>query len=141
MSSQGSTPVPITTMGSAPATGGGTTGTTSMQSQSTQIHYKIPILEDADGFMHWHFCMKLALHNNDFLSVVNGTFMKPNITADLDVYIDWVSKDLKAQLQIATTLCKEALNIILQATSAKDCWNCLTARYQGRGNHCITYLM
>ena len=56
-------------------------------------------------------------------------------------YASWVSQDLKAQLQIATTLRKGALNVILQANSAKDCWDRLNARYQGRGNCHVAYLM
>jgi len=71
--------------------------------------------------------MKLALRDNVLLSVVDGTVTKPNVVTDPDAYADWVSRDLKAQLQIATTLRKGALNIILQATSAKDCWDQLTA--------------
>ena len=127
----------------APTTGTPTTGTgtTMMQSCTAQIRYKILILEDADGFTHWHICMKLALQDNDLLSVVNGTVTKPNVVTDPDAYANWVSRDLKAQLQIMTMLCKGALNVILQATSAKDCWDQLTAQYQGRGNHCIAYLM
>jgi len=67
--------------------------------------------------------MKLALWDSNLLSVVDGTLTKPNMATDLDTYTNRVSRDLKAQLQIATTLYKGALNIILQATSAKDCWD------------------
>ena len=112
-----------------------------MQPCATQICYKIPILEDTDGFTHWHFCMKLALRDNNLLSVVDGTVAKPNVATDPDAYADWISRDLKAQLQIATTPHKGALNVILQATLAKDCWDQLTAQYQGRGNRRIAYLM
>jgi len=137
---QGTARVPTPT-GNAPTTQAGTGTATSMQSRSTQIHYEIPILEDADGFTHWHFCMKLVLQDSDLLSVVDGTLPKPNVATDLDAYTSWVSRDLKAQLQIATTLRKGALNVILQANSAKDCWDRLNAQYQRRGNCRVAYLM
>ena len=113
----------------------------STSARVAQIRYEIPILEDTDGFTHWHFCMKLALQNCSLLSVVDGTFAKPDATADPNGYADWVSSDTKAKLQIATTLCKGALNVILQANSAKDCWEHLFARYEGKGGRRVLYLM
>ena len=104
---------PSAPTGNTPTTGTPTTGTgtTSTQSRAAQICYKIPILEDTNGFTHWHFCMKLALRDNDLLSVVNGTVAKPNVVTDLDAYTDWVSRDLKAQLQIMTMLRKGAVKV------------------------------
>ena len=111
-SMQGPAYVPTPT-GNTPTTQAGTGTALSMQSRSTQIHYEIPILEDADGFTYWHFCMKLVLRDSDLLSVVDGTLPKPNVATDPDVYTSWVSRDLKAQLQIATMLHKGALNMII----------------------------
>ena len=85
--------------------------------------------------------MKLALQDSSLLSVVDGTFAKPDATADPNSYVDWVSSDTKAKLQIATTLHKGALNVILQASSTKDCWECLIAQYQGKGGRRVAYLM
>jgi hypothetical protein len=111
-------------------------------SRVAQICYKIPILEDTEGFTHWHFCMKLALQDCGLPSVINRMLAKPDATADPNGYVDWVSSDTKVKLQIATsTLHKGALNVILQATSVKDCWEHLIAQYQGKGGHRITYLM
>ena len=76
-----------------------------MQSRTAQICYKILILEDTNSFTHWHFCMKLALQDSNLLSVVDRTLAKPNMATDPDVYANWISRDLKAQLQIVTTLC------------------------------------
>jgi hypothetical protein len=56
-------------------------------------------------------------------------------------HASWNAKDLKVQIQIATTLCKGPLNLIMQATSTKDCWDKLIARYQGKGGCHVTYLM
>ena len=66
---------------------------------------------------------------------------KPNATTDPNGYADWVSLDMKAKLQIVTTLCKGALNVIIQANSMKDCWERLIAWYQGKGGHRVVYLM
>ena len=85
--------------------------------------------------------MKLALQDCGLLSVVDGTFAKPDATSDPNGYADWVSSDTIAELQIATTLRKGALNVILQASSAKDCWERLFARYEGKGGRRVVYLM
>jgi len=85
-STQGTARAPTPT-GNTPTTQAGTGTATSTQSRSAQIHYEIPILEDADGFTHWHFCMKLALRDSDLLSVVDGTLPKPNVATDLDTYV------------------------------------------------------
>ena len=126
-----------------PSTGMGTaaSGSGSIPSRVAQIRYEIPILEDTEGFTHWHFCMKLVLQDCGLLSVVDRTYVKPDATADPNSYADWVSSDTKAKLQIATTLCKGALNIILQASSTKDCWERLIAWYQGKGGRRVAYLM
>ena len=70
-----------------------------------------------------------------------GWMRKIGVDHNTNGYMDWISSDMKAKLQIATTLCKGALNIILQASSIKDCWECLIAQYQGKGGHHIAYLM
>src|SRR6266850_755653 len=121
----------------------GTTNTVAvaMSSQSASIRYKVPILEDADGYAHWHFCMTMVLEESDLMGITDGTLTKPNTTADPSEYTDWMSKDHQACIQIATTLQKGALNLILQAKTAKECWEKLEARYQGKGGHHIVYLM
>ena len=48
--------------------------------------------------------MKMVLQDHDLLPVVNGTLAKPNATVDPDAYRAWIDKDLKARIQIATTL-------------------------------------
>ena len=105
------------------------------------LRYEIPTLEDAEGFTHWHFCMKMVLQDNDLLAVTDGTLPRPNATTDAAGYESWNAKDLKARIQIATTLRKGPLNLIMQSTSAKDCWDKLIARYQGKGGRRVAYLM
>ena len=110
-------------------------------SHIAQVQYEIPILEDTNGFTYWHFCMKLVLQDCSLLSIIDGTYVKLDATTDPNGYVDWISLDTKARLQITTTLCKGALNVILQASSMKDCWEHLIAQYQGKGGRCIAYLM
>ena len=109
--------------------------------RSSHICYEIPWLEDSENFAHWHFCMKMVLQDHDLLPVVNGTLAKPNATTDPDAYRAWIDKYLKARIQIATMLRKGPLNLIMDADSAKSCWDKLTAQYQGKGGCCIGYLM
>ena len=85
--------------------------------------------------------MKLVLQDCGLLSIIDMTYAKPDATANPNSYMDWISLDMKAKLQIATTLHKGALNNILQASSAKDCWEHLIAQYQGKGGCHIIYLM
>jgi len=123
--------------GNAPSTG----AVTRTPSRASQSQYEIPMLEDTEGYMHWHYCMTMVLEENDLMSVTDGTLAKPNATTDADGYADWISRDLKARIQIATTLRNGPLNLILQAKSAKECWDKLATRYQGRGGRRIAYLM
>ena len=66
--------------------------------------YKVPILEDAEGYTHWHFCMKLVLEDCKLLSIVEGRLPKLDLNVDAAAHEDWMSKDLKARIQIASTL-------------------------------------
>ena len=85
--------------------------------------------------------MKMVLQDNNLLTVMDGTLLWPNTMMDAARYKSWNAKDLKAWIQITTTLHKEPLNLIMQSMSAKDCWDKLIARYQKKGGCCIAYLM
>jgi hypothetical protein len=121
----------------------GTTHSVAMatSSKAAQIRYEVPILEDADGYAHWHFCMTMVLEENDLMTIVEGSLVKPDPTMDATGHADWMSKDRRARIQIATTLRKGVLNLILREKTAKDCWDKLAARYQGKGGQRIAYLM
>ena len=81
--------------GNAPSTG----AVTRTPSRALQIQYEIPMLEDTEGYMHWHYCMTMVLEENDLMSVTDGTLAKPNPTTDADGYAAWISRDLKARIQ------------------------------------------
>ena len=110
-----------------------TAAITSTPSHTSQIRYKIPMLEDTEGYTHWSYCITMVLEDSDLMGVIDGTLMRPNVTTDPNGYADWVSRDCKAQIQIATTLHKGPLNLILQVRTAKECWDKLATRYQGKG--------
>jgi len=74
------------------------TGTTNTVAIATSlwnalIRYEVPILKDADGYAHWHFCMTMVLEESDLMDVTDRTLMKPNATADPPGYADWMLKD------------------------------------------------
>ena len=75
----------------------------------------------------------MVLEENDLMSVVDRSLTKPNQTANPVGHMEWMSKDWWAHMHIATTVCKGALDLILKKKSAKECWDKLTARYQGKG--------
>jgi polyisoprenoid-binding protein YceI len=96
-------------------------------SRGASIRYEVPFLEDTDGYVHWHFCVTMVLEESDLMGVVDGTLAMPNATTDPAGHADWMSKDRRARIQIATTLRKSALNLILRAKTAKECWDKLEA--------------
>jgi len=57
------------------------------------IHYEVPILEDADGYAHWYFCMTMVLEESDLMGIIDGSLPTPNVTADPTGHVDWMSKD------------------------------------------------
>ena len=141
-----------------PATGTGTTGTTGTTSSSgggsssgtsssapiAKGHprmFNIPFLDDnGSNFAFWRFRVRMVLELRDLWHVVDGSKTKPTTNTDPD-YEDWISKDHKARAQITLTLKDEPLNSVLFSTNAKDCWDKLSERYEGKGEQKIVYLI
>jgi len=103
--------------------------------------YEIPMLEDAEGYTHWQYCMTMVLEDSDLMSIVDGTLPRPNAATHPVDHANWVSRDRKARIEIATTLRKGPLNLILQIKTSKGCWDRLADRYQGKGNRRVAWLM
>ena len=99
------------------------------------------MLEDSDGYAHWQYCMTLVLEDSDLMGIIDGTLAKLSTTLDPAGYADWVHRDRKARIQIATTLRKGPLNLILQIKTAKGCWDKLADQYQGKGGRRVAFLM
>ena len=125
----------------ATALGSGNTATIPTQVKGTPICYEVPFLEDTDSFAHWEICITMVLEENDLMSIVDGSLTKPDQTADPVGHVEWMSKDWWAHMHIATTVCKGALDLILKKKSAKECWDKLIARYQGKGGRHVVFLM
>ena len=142
-----------------PATGTGTTGTTGTTSSSgggsssgtsgsapiAKGHprmFDIPFLDDnGSNFAFWRFRIRMVLELRDLWTVVDGSKTKPDEKADATGHADWISKDREARAQITLTLKDEPLNSVLFATNAKDCWDKLSERYEGKGEQKIVYLI
>jgi hypothetical protein len=83
----------------------------------------------------------MVLEDSDLMGIVDSSLLRPNAAMHPADHADWVSRDRKARIQIATTLCKGPLNLILQIKNAKGCWDRLADRYQGKGNRRVAWLM
>jgi hypothetical protein len=83
----------------------------------------------------------MVLELRELWGLVDGTVAKPAATATAADIADWSSKDREARAQITLTLKDEPLNSVLFATTAKECWDRLLARYEGKGEQKIVYLI
>jgi hypothetical protein len=95
-------------------------------SHSTQQRYEVPILEDAEGYPHWRFYMRMVLKDSKLLNITKGRVPKPDAAVDTAGHKEWKAKDLKARIQITGALQKGALNLIMQAETTQECWEKLS---------------
>src|SRR6266702_1203419 len=65
------------------------------------------------------------------------TEVKPDPTTDATTHAEWAHKDQKAFAQITLTLKDKPFNSVLFATTAKECWDKLSERYEGKGEQKI----
>ena len=79
-------------------------GTAPTLAKGNSIRYEVPFLEDADSFVHWSFCITMVLEELDLMTIVDGSLPKPDQTADPTGYMDWMLKDRRAHMHIATTM-------------------------------------
>src|SRR5882724_198682 len=102
--------------------------------------YDVPYLEEnGSNFAFWKYRVKMVLKLRKLWSLVDGTDKAPNTTSP--DYADWVSRDDEAHAQIALTLTDEPLNTIFNAETSKEAWDSLMARYEGKGEQKIAYLI
>jgi gag-polypeptide of LTR copia-type/Domain of unknown function (DUF4219) len=123
--------------GNAPSAGAVTSSAST--SKGTKHYYDIENLEeDGTNFVFWKYRVQIVLEIQDLWPIVDGTYPKP---ADPTATAKWSCKDREARAQITLTLKNEPLNSVLVATSAKDCWEKLLARYEGKGEQRIIHLI
>ena len=131
--------------GTTSSSGGGSSSGTSGSTPIAKGHprmYDIPFLDDnGNNFAFWRFRIRMVLELRELWALVDGSKTKPDEKADAAAYEDWISKDREARAQITLTLKDEPLNSVLFATNAKDCWDKLSERYEGKGEQKIVYLI
>jgi hypothetical protein len=54
-----------------------------MISHSTQQCYEVLILEDAKGYPHWRFYMRMVLEDSKLLDITEGRVSKPDATVNV----------------------------------------------------------
>jgi len=102
--------------------------------------YDVPYLEEnGTNFAFWKYRVELVLQIRNLWPLVDGTDKAPSTTSP--DYADWTSRDREARAQIALTLTDEPLNTVFQARTSKEAWDSLMARYEGKGEQKIAYLI
>ena len=127
-----------------PSSGGGSDGL-SGNMPTTKGHprmFDIPFLDDdGSNFSFWKFRVCMVLELCDLWDFVNGTSTKPDPSADAATHAEWTYKDHEAHAQITLTLKDEPLNSVLFMSTAKECWDKLSERYEGKGEQKFVYLI
>jgi hypothetical protein len=85
--------------------------------------------------------MMLLLRCCSLWDIVSGMAQAPDATTEPDTHTKWYSKDQEALLQIVVTLKDRPHNVILDATSFKQCWDMLAKCYHAKGNQGTIHLM
>lgn len=106
--------------------------------------FDIPKLNnDGSNFQTWKFRVTKVLDSRGLQQTVTGDDPKPRGTSDSDkaLIAEWIKRDKDTQAQLTLTLEDEPLNGVLYATSAKDIWDKLNSRYEGKGKQTIAFLI
>jgi hypothetical protein len=95
--------------------------------------YDFPRLkDDGSDYVVWKRRAQRVLKLMGLWGIVNGDVPMPDPSAPPDERDEWSSKDEEAHNHIALTLENEPLNYVLDATSAKDCWDKLSVWYKSK---------
>src|SRR5882757_4240315 len=100
-----------------------------------------PFEETGIDFLQWKHKMTLSLRLRGTWDVVTGAYPKPLQIRDPGKLSDWLMRDSDAQQLIAMSVKGEAMNRVLLCSTAKDAWETLVDRYEGKGEKQITHLM
>lgn len=101
--------------------------------------FDIPALEDdGSNFSFWKFRVNMILELRGLWGIVSGSEKKPTDTTKL---ADWLARDHEARAQISLMLKDEPLNGVLFAKTAQEAWESLVARYEGKGEQKMAYLI
>ena len=125
-----------------PATSSSTTGTTTTGAKRDRDirKYKITTLKaDGSNFGAWKHRVQRALGINGLWKIVQGT--EPRPAAGDPSLNDWTLHDEEAMAQIEFTIKDDPLQTILDTSGAKDAWDRLCDRYEGKGKKRLVRLI
>jgi LTR polyprotein gag-polypeptide-like protein len=104
--------------------------------------YDVPHLEDdGSNYASWKYHVQMDLNLRNLWGVVDGTEAKPEPSASHEERKKWGRNDLEARAQITLTLKDEPLSLVLDATTAKECWDKLLLHYDRRAEQEINLLI
>jgi hypothetical protein len=103
---------------------------------------EIPLLDNSgDSYTCWCKTVTLVLKYRGLWDVVDGTTPAPDPATDTQAYLDWTRHDQEAHLQLILALSPAPHDHVLDATTSKEVWDLLKARYQGSGELWSHYLL
>jgi gag-polypeptide of LTR copia-type len=130
------------TSNAAPAPASNTARTTTTQSIApyNTKKYELPFLEqEGANFASWKRLTQRALSLQKLWPVVDGSYPRP---ADGSMTLaDWREMDEEVLGQIEFTLKPGPLNTISRTTTAKDAWDALCHRFEGKGKARVANLL
>jgi hypothetical protein len=117
-------------------------GAVASNTHSSQMRYDVAQLDD-DGkkYTAWARTMMLVLRRRGLWNVVSGVAPAPDATADPDAYEAWLNLDQEALIQIILALKEGPQNCVLDAATAKECWDTLAERYKAKDDQRAIFLM
>lgn len=116
-------------------------GNTSTRPVASNRLLDIPSLEDdGSNFQTWKFRIRTMLELRGLAGHIDSTVKTPD-GSDTTKLEEFKRNDREARAQIALTLKDEPLNGVLHATTAKETWDKLNARYEGTGKQTIVLLL
>jgi hypothetical protein len=117
--------------GNTPSAGAATPSLASFK-EHPGVYDIAPLEHDGNNYVYWKLRTETVLKLSDLWGIVNGDIPMPDPSAPSDERAEWSHKDLQARAQITLTVKDEPLHSILDATTAKECWDKLAAWYKAK---------
>src|SRR3984893_307987 len=127
--------------GNAPNAGAAGPAPGSHKSGHVQFNSVIFLDEDGSNYNSWKLRLQWVLRNRRIWDVVTGTLVKPDANNDQPGHASWVEKDEEAFCHILMSLKDESTHYVEKATSSKEAWDALSARYNSRGEERVVQLI
>jgi hypothetical protein len=127
--------------GNAPNVGAAGPAPGPHRSGNVQFNSVIYLDEDGTNYNSWKLRLQWVLRNRRIWNVVTGTLIKPDENVDLPGYTSWIEKDEEAFCHILMSLKDDSTHYVEKATSSKEAWDALSARYNSRGEERVVELI